>query len=279
MNTRVSASSKAARSAFTLIELLVVIAIIAILLAILLPALASARETARSTKCSGNLRQIGLMLDAYVVDCRDNYPAHRSAAADGVDADWWWGPGIFDSNLPTRQDREAATADVLAGTFGAFHCPSIRDGEVVHGYAWNWRFDAHRVGYGYNAFFFGFSPYGAAEAAGAYAGWNNADGIPLVTARSMRIANVVAPASTILLADSCPRPDGLWSMSMWFPNLASAFEGVDTRHGGKRETSGSGNIVFADGHQGRLKDADVNDPLKHRKLWDPRWPTVQQPWW
>jgi len=149
----------------------------------------------------------------------------------------------------------------------------------VHGNAWSWRFDAHRVGYGYNAFFFGFSPYGAAEAAGAYAGWNNADGFPLVTTRSMKTASVVTPASTVFMADTCPRPDGLWSMSMWFPSIAAAFEGVDDRHSGKRGTTGSGNVVFADGHQRRMKASEVNDPVQFRKLWDPRWPTVQQPWW
>lgn len=271
--------SETTPSAFTLIELLVVIAIIAILLAILLPVLAAAREVARTAKCSGNLHQLGLSLDTYLVDHRETYPGHRSGAADGTDADWWWGPLVFDSTLPTRVDREAAAPEVVAGVFNAFHCPSIRDGEVVHGYNWTWRFDAHRVGYGYNAFFFGFAPYGAAEAAGAFAGWANADGRALVTAPYMRIGSVITPASTVLLADSCPRPDGLWSMSMWFPNIVSAFEGVDTRHGGKRETTGSGNIVFADGHLGQLKDKEINDPVQFRNKWDPRWPTQPRPWW
>jgi prepilin-type N-terminal cleavage/methylation domain-containing protein/prepilin-type processing-associated H-X9-DG protein len=45
---------------FTMVELLTTIALLSMLLAILLPAVQSARETARRSRCSGNLRQVGL---------------------------------------------------------------------------------------------------------------------------------------------------------------------------------------------------------------------------
>ncbi len=290
---RIAPNSGVRAIAFTLIELLVVIAVIAILLALLLPALGAARDESRTVKCASNLHQIDLLMSSYLQDNREIYPPHRSAAADGTDADWWWATLIYDTPLQTKQDRtdaDPATAtgggggggsgvDSLAATYALFHCPSIKNGESVHGYPWTWRFDVHRVGYGYNAFFFGFSPYGRAEAQGYYNGWGATGGLRLVTTPWMNLNGVIMPSRTILMADANPTPQGLWSASMWFPNIVGGNEGVDTRHGGRRDTIGRGNVIYTDGHAARVLDKAVNDPVRDREHWDPHWPAQIPTWW
>jgi prepilin-type N-terminal cleavage/methylation domain-containing protein/prepilin-type processing-associated H-X9-DG protein len=73
--------------AFTLIELLVVIAIIAVLAAIAMPSFRTVEETGRSTKCAGNLRQIGVGMFLYAADHSNAFPESGAVIPWGGPAD------------------------------------------------------------------------------------------------------------------------------------------------------------------------------------------------
>lgn len=63
---------------FTLIELLIVIAMIAVLAALLLPVLNQAREKAKMISCQGNLHQIGIALQNYLLDYQEYFPSYAN---------------------------------------------------------------------------------------------------------------------------------------------------------------------------------------------------------
>ena len=72
------------RIAFTLIELLVAVSVVALLIGLLLPALGRAKDAARSAACLSNVRQLGVGLNAYLVESDGRLPTlnNRASTAD-----------------------------------------------------------------------------------------------------------------------------------------------------------------------------------------------------
>ena len=263
VQTGSSLRSGAYRTGFTLIELLVVIAIIAILAGMLLPALARAKSKGERITCLNNLKQISLFMQLYTDENSDVFPAHRNQGLNNADEPPsrtnWWGTTIVGYGNNNSN---------------SFHCPSLKTKRFDNGVRWQWKFDCHLVGYAYNGYFLGIHPY---------AGDNlTISGVNFQTKPWFKRSAILSPAQNLVVGDSMPKSDLMWSSSLWWPtscmdqkvSASKAFEGIDPiRH------LGTGVAVFNDGHSEVRKDAQINPPvdpytggakaLINSQFWDP----------
>jgi prepilin-type N-terminal cleavage/methylation domain-containing protein/prepilin-type processing-associated H-X9-DG protein len=202
-------SSFLRKPAFTLIELLVVITIIAILTSMLLPALSGARNAARKAQCSGNLKQISMLLVLYQDDYDGYYPAP-------------WGTANY-TNWLQQISKIYLYSDSLAATNAAFsgdknlisRCPNR-----TMTYAQYLAADTHSwsswVMYGINYVYFG----AGADHRG-----------------SIKLPHLPSPSETIFAADSTPEKG--------YGHLISY--GWSTVYPYPRHDGGP-NLLWADGH-------------------------------
>lgn len=221
--------------AFTLIELLVVIAIIAILLAILVPSVRTAVVVAERIKCTSKLHQVQLAFAGYLGDNKYIFPAHRDYGYDkfipdrlksGPDNNYdFWGGAIY----PYLPDIRL------------MQCPALEGPQYDFGIRWEWAYDRHHVGYGYNAYFLGIYSHGTGI--GFTPHIRDLIGKKPLQWRSMH--GIKNPSMCLLVGDSNPlAPKNLWSSTLWWPKAGHPYyEGVNpSRH------DGACGVVFNDGH-------------------------------
>lgn len=177
----------ASSRAFTITEVLVVIALVSTLISMLVPSLSAARSAARQSRCSSNLRQLGLAWSLYAQSYRDRAmplaytDARLTAAADAI---YWFGT---DGRVSRRVDFSrgfiAPFLDQSGG--GVFDCPAQPWGSYLP----QGRAAAPTSTYGYNGYYL--SP--------AYTpGWAGS-----IAARPWRrLADIARPTDLLVFADT-----------------------------------------------------------------------------
>lgn len=256
--------SRRAAGGFTLIELLVVVAIIAILASLLLPTLARAQAKGERLVCLNNFRQINVFMQLYTDANQDVFPAHRNLGLDTDNPDNsvtnWWGTAIV--------TKGSASTNL-------FHDPTIKHLRLDNGVKWNWDFNCHLVGYGFNGFFLGIHPYTGGDL--------TVGGVRVITKPWFKRSQIISPSQSLVMGDKQPYGNPpVWSSSLWWPNgcmdpklsASGAFEGIDP----KRHL-GASNVGFNDGHAEWRQDKQINPPvdpgagttkgLINSQFWDP----------
>ena len=222
---------------FTLIELLVIIAIIGILAAILLPALARSKVVAKRIHCVGNLKQLGLAVHLYVGDHEDRLPC-------GVD---------YSTTFRSWSERHYWTWLLWDGYLdrntNVFQCAGNRRPNPFRHDVGLGRFPQDEVLIRFN-YSYGWNDYGLNENASVHDHFRR-------KGRSIRMAEVVAPADCVALGDA--------TVPLGYPPFVSPvtcyqlfnisflppypFQ-ISRRH------YGNANMAFLDGH------------VEHGSLWD-----------
>ena len=221
-----------------MIELLVVIAIIGILASMLLPSLGRARNSAKDAVCISNVKQMSTMMAIYTADDNGQLPHHRVGNKSWIDF-------------------------ITQKSFDLFLCPRLSTWKYSNGNEISPSIEtendrSHKSAYGYNAFWLGLSHYGAGF-----------QGNPMPR-NYTRVQDCVNPSQLIMISDSSPKSNGVWSSTLWYTWRKSDNnnnEGVKPVHGPKGDRT---NIAFVDGHAAPINAHNVNfNDTEYKDFWNP----------
>ena len=213
--------------AFTLVELLVVVAILGLLAALLTPAIQKALASGKTGKATGNLRQIGVLINSYAPENNNCLP---------ILIDWtnlgnaWDGPQPFRfwQNLIRVQSGLATGSPIESTPLPAiFYDPAVK--KKPHPWGGFGGNDSIMLGVGQPA------PKNCPSVFG------HSLGTPLVALGKLSQKVIVASAMDV--------PGSSWGGSWYFQGAEFASQGEassmprpEARHGGKTL------CLFADGH-------------------------------
>jgi prepilin-type N-terminal cleavage/methylation domain-containing protein len=228
---RLPAGGRSVRG-FTLIEVLVVVAIIALLVSILLPSLIRARAQARMVTCQSNMRQLGLAFLTYATENKGALPgAYKDGTAD------WLGP--WDDVAKVQRLDKGRIYRYMGKAEGAYVCP---DDQIKR-------------------------EYGGAMLSRCFYSYTSNELLSGAKTEILSGAHYVSrvpfdsPDHTVnmLPMDGAPiliEEDPNWSLARRNESSWANVDAITGRHLRSGSGIGAGNLVFHDGHTGRIKFAE-----------------------